>query len=81
MDDGWCEGELNGQRGMFPDNFVQLRPAAIAPVHQPQPAAIAPVHQPPPASDPPGGSVPLRSKLVMVIGCSGTIAVMLLTWI
>ena len=22
-DVGWCEGELNGKRGMFPDNFVE----------------------------------------------------------
>ena len=20
---GWCEGELNGKRGMFPNNFVE----------------------------------------------------------
>ena len=24
---GWCEGTKNGERGMFPDNFVQMRPA------------------------------------------------------
>ena len=23
VDVGWCEGELNGKRGMFPDNFVE----------------------------------------------------------
>lgn len=22
--DGWCEGTLNGKRGMFPDNFVKV---------------------------------------------------------
>ena len=22
-DVGWCEGELNGKRGMFPDDFVE----------------------------------------------------------
>ncbi|XP_078069007.1 CD2-associated protein isoform X2 [Mustelus asterias] len=22
-EEGWCEGELNGQRGLFPDNFVK----------------------------------------------------------
>ena len=22
-DVGWCEGELNGKRGMFPNNFVE----------------------------------------------------------
>ena len=26
--EGWCEGtNKNGERGMFPDNFVQMRPA------------------------------------------------------
>ena len=25
MGDGWCEGTLNGKRGMFPDNFVQIQ--------------------------------------------------------
>ncbi|TSK34919.1 SH3 domain-containing kinase-binding protein 1 [Bagarius yarrelli] len=25
-DDGWWEGELNGQRGFFPDNFVMIIP-------------------------------------------------------
>ena len=24
---GWCEGTKNGERGMFPDNFVRMRPA------------------------------------------------------
>lgn len=23
VDVGWCEGELNGKRGMFLDNFVE----------------------------------------------------------
>ena len=23
VDVGWCEGELNGKKGMFPDNFVE----------------------------------------------------------
>lgn len=22
--EGWCEGTLNGRRGMFPDNFVKV---------------------------------------------------------
>lgn len=26
-DDGWWEGEVNGRRGFFPDNFVMLIPA------------------------------------------------------
>lgn len=40
---------MNGARGMFPDNFVKLRPAS------------SPAH-PPPASEPPSASVPLRSE-------------------
>ena len=24
--DGWMEGELNGKKGLFPDNFVELLP-------------------------------------------------------
>nr|2K9G_A Chain A, SH3 domain-containing kinase-binding protein 1 [Homo sapiens] len=26
IDVGWWEGELNGRRGVFPDNFVKLLP-------------------------------------------------------
>ena len=25
MDGGWWEGEVNGKKGMFPDNFVKVR--------------------------------------------------------
>ena len=47
VDVGWCEGELNGKRGMFPNNFVEeLAPdvAAAAPsteevVAPPEPAS------------------------------------------
>ena len=28
VDVGWCEGELNGKRGMFPNNFVEMIPAS-----------------------------------------------------
>ena len=48
VDDGWCEGMLNGVRGMFPDNFVQLRQPT--PNKPPPPAAVpvtAPPEQPP----------------------------------
>lgn len=24
-EDGWMEGDLNGRRGLFPDNFVKVR--------------------------------------------------------
>lgn len=27
IDVGWWEGELNGRRGVFPDNFVKLLPS------------------------------------------------------
>ncbi|XP_064406199.1 uncharacterized protein LOC135350985 isoform X4 [Halichondria panicea] len=27
VDEGWCEGTLNGERGLFPVNFVKMRPA------------------------------------------------------
>ena len=38
MDEGWCEGTLNGKRGMFPDNFVQLRePQKVPPPADPAP--------------------------------------------
>ena len=26
-EEGWCEGELNGKKGWFPDNFVETCPA------------------------------------------------------
>lgn len=26
-DEGWWEGELNGRRGFFPDNFVMVIPS------------------------------------------------------
>lgn len=25
FDGGWCEGELNGKKGMFPENFVKVK--------------------------------------------------------
>lgn len=31
VDDGWCQGTFQGQTGMFPDNFVQLRSVTVAP--------------------------------------------------
>ena len=37
MDEGWCEGTLNGKRGMFPDNFVKIREPTKAPPADPAP--------------------------------------------
>ena len=28
VEEGWCKGVLNGVKGMFPDNFVNLLPAS-----------------------------------------------------
>ena len=43
-DDGWCEGTVKetGQRGMFPDNFVELFPAPKIQVQPPLPAQTKP---------------------------------------
>ncbi|XP_003387364.1 PREDICTED: SH3 domain-containing kinase-binding protein 1-like [Amphimedon queenslandica] len=30
IEEGWCEGTLNGIRGVFPDNFVKLKPKVEA---------------------------------------------------
>ena len=35
VDEGWCEGTLNGERGLFPVNFIKMRPAKIPPPAQP----------------------------------------------
>ena len=31
VEDGWMEGELNGKRGIFPDNFVKKVEVALPP--------------------------------------------------
>ena len=31
-DGGWWEGELNGKKGMFPDNFVKVRSQQSSPL-------------------------------------------------
>lgn len=28
-EDGWMEGDLNGKRGLFPDNFVKVRDGLV----------------------------------------------------
>lgn len=33
--DGWCEGEINGIRGMFPSNFVEFLPSSTAGAESP----------------------------------------------
>ena len=31
QEEGWLEGELNGRRGMFPDNFVKVNIFSLIP--------------------------------------------------
>ncbi len=39
MEEGWWEGDLNGQRGLFPDNFVELKkPEKAVPVRAKAPS-------------------------------------------
>ncbi|XP_077336865.1 SH3 domain-containing kinase-binding protein 1 isoform X2 [Lithobates pipiens] len=48
VDAGWWEGELNGRRGVFPDNFVKLLPADFEKeIHRPKkpPPPSAPVNK------------------------------------
>lgn len=40
VDAGWCEGELNGKKGMFPNNFVEMIPASEE-VVAPQPSTTS----------------------------------------
>ncbi len=30
LEGGWWEGELNGKKGVFPDNFVKVRELAVS---------------------------------------------------
>lgn len=32
-EDGWMEGDLNGKRGLFPDNFVKVREERRTPLY------------------------------------------------
>ena len=42
VDVGWCEGELNGKKGVFPNNFVEeLSALATEEVVAPQPTTIS----------------------------------------
>lgn len=46
-DAGWWEGEVNGKRGVFPDNFVKLLPAEVEkekPKKPPPPATLVKVN-------------------------------------
>ncbi|XP_018410353.1 PREDICTED: SH3 domain-containing kinase-binding protein 1 [Nanorana parkeri] len=48
VDAGWWEGELNGRRGVFPDNFVKLLPSDFEKeIHRPKkpPPPSAPVNK------------------------------------
>ena len=40
VDIGWCEGELKGRKGMFPNNFVEMIPASEE-VVAPQPTVTS----------------------------------------
>ena len=43
VDVGWCEGELNGKKGVFPNNFVEeLSTLASEEVVAPNPVAPQP---------------------------------------
>lgn len=46
VNDGWCEGTKNGKRGMFPDNFVHLRPAPNKPPEKTPPQEPVPSESP-----------------------------------
>ena len=53
VDDGWCEGtKLNGKIGMFPDNFVKLRPVTTPAAAVSKPATKAPPPDPAPSQPP-----------------------------
>ncbi|KAM4795446.1 SH3 domain-containing kinase-binding protein 1 isoform 2-T2 [Rhinophrynus dorsalis] len=55
VDVGWWEGEINGRRGVFPDNFVKLLPPDFEKeVHRPK--------KPPPPSAPVNKSAPGPSE-------------------
>lgn len=60
VDDGWCQGTYGGKTGMFPDNFVQLKPVTVPP-----PVAAAPIKpqgKPPPPDPTPTPSDPIVTR-------------------
>eukprot|EP00051_Salpingoeca_urceolata_P013952 m.176761 g.176761 ORF g.176761 m.176761 type:complete len:559 (-) comp17952_c3_seq2:882-2558(-) len=62
QDGGWWEGDFNGKRGWFPDNFVEVMEEAALPTKAavaPPPAAAAPTPTPAPA---PAASEPAGKK-------------------
>nr|XP_023677020.1 SH3 domain-containing protein 21 [Paramormyrops kingsleyae] len=52
-DEGWWEGELNGRRGFFPDNFVMVLTVPHLPGAMSQPPARQSPEKPPGETEPP----------------------------
>ncbi|XP_048883022.1 SH3 domain-containing protein 21 isoform X2 [Brienomyrus brachyistius] len=52
-DEGWWEGELNGRRGYFPDNFVMVLTVPHLPGAMSQPPARQSPEKPPGETEPP----------------------------
>ncbi|KHJ96016.1 SH3 domain protein [Oesophagostomum dentatum] len=84
-DAGWFEGEINGRRGLFPDNFVELVQVPIntrsgtiyhQPTHHPKVITKAPAATPAGVVPPAVPAKPLKQKLsdgcTSINGASGT---------
>lgn len=69
VDDGWCEGTYGGKKGMFPDNFVQLKSVSVPP---PAPTAAVKGKPPPPdpqTSDPTPIDPPIVTRSTGIVHC------------
>lgn len=71
VDDGWCEGSYGGKKGMFPDNFVQLKPATAPPPAATATKAMArpPPPDPQPSSDPAPIDPPIVTRPAGIVHC------------